>query len=363
MLFGYSGGIAPGRIPEGDIISCLPQVISPVAVGCRMMHLPARADIPAVSCPASDDRKEGAARQITRQRSRLERMKWLKKNGVTLFLVLVMLTGAGIMAYPTFADWWNTFHQSRAVASYVQTVEQMDTDVYDRIFRDAEEYNRKVAETGTMWNMTAADHAEYERQLKVEGSDIMGYIDIDKVNIHLPIYHGTDESVLQVAVGHLEDTSLPIGGESSHCVLSGHRGLPSAKLFTDIDRLVEGDIFVLTVLNQEATYEVDQILTVLPDETESLAITPGMDFCTLVTCTPYGVNTHRLLIRGHRIPNIEKQEQKTPVPVIPEIDRYEWIPQWIRETPIFILAPAGTVALIIVIFLIRLLGRIFRKKK
>ena len=289
-------------------------------------------------------------------------MKWLKKNGLTFFLILVMLTGAGIMAYPTFADWWNSFHQSRAVASYMQTVDEMDTEEYDRIIREAEAYNRKVAETGTLWNMSAEDHAEYERQLKIEGTDIMGYIDIDKVKIHLPIYHGTDEAVLQVAIGHLEDTSLPIGGPGSHCVLSGHRGLPSAKLFTDIDRLVEGDIFVLTVLNHVATYEVDQILTVLPNEMESLAITPGQDYCTLVTCTPYGVNTHRLLIRGHRIPNIDKPKQNMPLPAIPETDEYAWVPQWIRETPIFVLAPAGTVALIIVILLIRLVGRMFRRK-
>ena len=289
-------------------------------------------------------------------------MKWLKRNGLTFFLILVMLTGAGIMAYPTFADWWNSFHQSRAVASYIQTVDTMDTEEYDRIIREAEAYNRKVAETGTLWNMSEEDHAEYERQLKIEGTDIMGYIDIDKVKIHLPIYHGTDEAVLQVAIGHLEDTSLPIGGSGSHCVLSGHRGLPSAKLFTDIDRLVEGDIFVLTVLNHVATYEVDQILTVLPNEMESLAITPGQDYCTLVTCTPYGVNTHRLLIRGHRIPNIDKPKQNMPLPAIPETDEYAWVPQWIRETPIFVLAPAGTVALIIVILLIRLVGRMFRRK-
>ena len=290
-------------------------------------------------------------------------MKWFKKNGLTFLLVLVMLIGAGIMAYPTFADWWNSFHQSRAVASYVQTVEQMDTAEYDRILREAEDYNRKVAQTGTMWSMTEEDRADYERQLVVEGSDIMGYIDIEKVHIHLPIYHGTDEAVLQVAIGHLEDTSLPIGGASSHCVLSGHRGLPSAKLFTDIDQLTEGDVFVLTVLNHEATYEVDQILTVLPDEMQSLAITPEQDYCTLVTCTPYGVNTHRLLIRGHRIPNIEKPEKDTLVPTIPNTDEYAWVPHWIRETPIFILAPAGTMALIILIFLLRLVGRVFRKKK
>ena len=290
-------------------------------------------------------------------------MKWLRKNLVTILLVLVMLTGAGIMAYPTFADWWNSIHQSRAVASYVQTVEKMDSADYDRVFKEAEKYNKKLAETGIRWNMTPEEEADYNRQLKVEGSDIMGYIDIEKEKIHLPIYHGTEEAVLQVAIGHIRGTSLPIGGEGTHSVVSGHRGLPSARLFTDIDKMAEGDVFTITVLNHTATYEVDQILTVLPTELEALEIEPGKDYCTLVTCTPYGVNTHRLLVRGRRIPDIEKKEETTVLPVITETDQYSWIPRWIRETPIFILAPAGTLALIAVIFLIRLLGRLFGKKK
>ena len=288
--------------------------------------------------------------------------KWLKKNAITILLVLVMLTGAGVMAYPTFADWWNSFHQSRAVASYVETVEKMDTADYDRVLAEAEAYNRHLCETGILWNMTEEEAAEYNRQLKVEGTDIMGYIDIDRVKIHLPIYHGTDEAVLQVAVGHISGTSLPIGGEGTHCVVSGHRGLPSAKLFTDIDKLVEGDVFTLTVLNHVATYQVDQIVTVLPTELEALAIEPGKDYCTLVTCTPYGINTHRLLIRGHRIPNIEKTEEKPVLPVIGEPEKDSRIPKWIAETPIFILAPAGTVALIVVIFLIRFIRKLFGRK-
>ena len=291
-------------------------------------------------------------------------MNWFKKNRVTILLVLAMLAGAAIIAYPTFADWWNSLHQSRAVASYIQTVEKIDTAEYDRLLQEAEAYNRKLAESGIITRLMEEQKEEYDRQLKVEGTDIMGYIDIDRVKIHLPIYHGTDDAVLQVAIGHIEGTSLPIGGESTHCVVSGHRGLPSARLFTDIDRLVEGDIFTLTVLNHVATYEVDQILTVLPTEVESLEITPGEDYCTLVTCTPYGVNTHRLLVRGHRIPNIEKHvQQSTQTPVIMEDDRFVWLPDWVRETPIFILAPAGTAALLVLIFLIRLLGRVFGKKK
>ena len=288
-------------------------------------------------------------------------MNWFKKNKITILLILAMMAGTALIAYPTFADWWNSFHQSRAVASYVQTVQKIDTAEYDRIVRDAQEYNRRLSETGIIQRLLDDQKEEYDRQLKVEGTDIMGYIDIDKVKIHLPIYHGTDDAVLQVAIGHIEGTSLPVGGESTHCVVSGHRGLPSARLFTDIDKLVEGDTFTLTVLNHVATYEVDQILTVLPTELESLEITPGEDYCTLVTCTPYGVNTHRLLVRGHRIPNIEKSEEQVSVTGTEEKDRYTWVPQWVRETPIFILAPAGTLALIVVIFLMRLLRRLFRK--
>ena len=289
-------------------------------------------------------------------------MNWIKKNKITILLVLAMIAGTALIAYPTFADWWNSFHQSRAVASYVQTVQKIDTAEYDRIVRDAQEYNRRLSETGIIQRLLDDQKEEYDRQLKVEGTDIMGYIDIDKVKIHLPIYHGTDDAVLQVAIGHIEGTSLPVGGESTHCVVSGHRGLPSARLFTDIDKLAEGDTFTLTVLNHVATYEVDQILTVLPTELESLEITPGEDYCTLVTCTPYGVNTHRLLVRGHRIPNIEKTKEQTVITGTEETDQYAWVPQWVRRTPIFILAPAGTIALIAIIFLIRLFRRLFRKK-
>ena len=289
-------------------------------------------------------------------------MKWLRKNLVTVLLVLVMLTGAGIMAYPTFADWWNSVHQYRAVRTYVQTVEKLDTSEYDRLLREAQAYNYRLSETGILWDLTEEQKEEYNRQLSIDGSDMMGYIDIDRLKIHLPIYHGTEEAVLQVAIGHIEGTSLPVGGAGSHCVVSGHRGLPSAKLFTDIDKMVEGDVFTLTVLNHVATYEVDQILTVLPDELEALAIERGKDYCTLVTCTPYGVNTHRLLIRGHRIPNIVVKEENTLVPTAVGEERNTWIPDWIRETPIFILAPAGTVVLIVLIFLGRLLTRCFRKK-
>ena len=230
-------------------------------------------------------------------------MNWLKKNGLTLILLFVLLIGVGLIAYPTFADWWNSFHQSRAVASYAESVANMNAEEYEKIIRKAEQYNKKLAESGILWTLDEDQEKEYEEQLNIGTSGIMGYIDIPKIDVMLPIYHGIDEAVLQVAIGHIPGTSLPVGGKGSHCVISGHRGLPSARLFTDIDKLVEGDTFTITVLNQTLTYEVDQIRTVLPTDLSDLQIGKGKDYMTLVTCTPYGINTHRLLVRGHRTKN------------------------------------------------------------
>ena len=232
-------------------------------------------------------------------------MSWLKKNGLTLILLLTLLIGAGLIAYPSFANWWNSFHQSRAVASYAETVANMNTEEYERIISKAQAYNRKLSRSGILWTLDEDEEKEYKEQLDIGTSGIMGYIDIPKIDVMLPIYHGIDESILQVAVGHIPGTSLPVGGEGSHCVVSGHRGLPSARLFTDIDKLVEGDSFTITVLNKTLTYEVDQIRTVLPTDLSDLQIEKGKDYVTLVTCTPYGINTHRLLVRGHRIENAD----------------------------------------------------------
>ena len=232
-------------------------------------------------------------------------MSWLKKNGLTLILLLTLLIGAGLIAYPSFANWWNSFHQSRAVASYAETVANMNTEEYERIISKAQAYNRKLSRSGILWTLDEDEEKEYKEQLDIGTSGIMGYIDIPKIDLMLPIYHGIEESILQVAVGHIPGTSLPVGGKGSHCVVSGHRGLPSARLFTDIDKLVEGDSFTITVLNKTLTYEVDQIRTVLPTDLSDLQIEKGKDYVTLVTCTPYGINTHRLLVRGHRIENAD----------------------------------------------------------
>ena len=231
-------------------------------------------------------------------------MKWIKKNGFTLVLVIILLTGVGLLVYPTFSDYWNSFHQSRAIASYAQTVADMSQEKYEEILAAADAYNKELNREGRMWKeLTDEEKEEYEKQLDVGTTGVMGYIDIPKIDIKLPIYHGTDEAVLQIAIGHLETTSLPVGGKNSHCVLSGHRGLPSAKLFSDLDKMIEGDTFSLTIMNRTLTYEVDQVRVVEPTDLSDLQIEKGKDLCTLVTCTPYGINTHRLLVRGHRTAN------------------------------------------------------------
>lgn len=228
-----------------------------------------------------------------------------KKRGSRLInavLVLIFLAGIALLAYPTFSDWWNDLHQSRAIAGYVEKVSDMSDEKNHAMWEAAQAYNKKLlAKSGDRFVLTDEEKEAYNKVLDVTGTGIMGYVNIPKIAVSLPIYHGTDPAVLEIAVGHIEGSSLPVGGKGTHCVISGHRGLPSAKLFTDIDQLKEGDTFQLQVLNRTLTYEVDQIRIVLPDQLEDLAIDPDKDYCTLVTCTPYGVNTHRLLVRGHRI--------------------------------------------------------------
>ena len=229
---------------------------------------------------------------------------WLKKNWSTMLLLLIMLIGIGILAYPTFSDWWNSFHQSRAIAGYSERVANINDARYKQLMEAAHKYNDELREMGDgRFSLTDEQRKEYNEQLNVAGLGIMGYVDIPKINITLPVYHGTSESVLQIAVGHIEGSSLPVGGVGTHAVISGHRGLPSAKLFTDLDKLQEGDTFQLTVLDEVLTYQIDQIRIVLPNELEELAIDPKQDYCTMVTCTPYGINSHRMLVRGHRIDN------------------------------------------------------------
>lgn len=231
---------------------------------------------------------------------------WIKRNLSNIILVSIFLIGLSLLLYPTFSDYWNSFHQSRAIASYAEAVTQVDDDTYVRILEAARAYNEKLAGSEQSWTLSEEELEEYYELLNVAGSGIMGYIEIPSIDVSLPIYHGVDEAVLQIAVGHIEGSSLPVGGLGSHCVLSGHRGLPSAKLFTNLDQLVEGDVFVIRILDETLTYEVDQIRIVEPTDLSSLERKDGKDYCTLVTCTPYGVNSHRLLVRGHRIENLKE---------------------------------------------------------
>ena len=277
---------------------------------------------------------------------------WFKNNWSNLALIGVFLAGLIIFLYPSISDYWNKFHASRAIASYSEAVSQMSKEDYDFELNRAYEYNQQLALNGIDWK-PKEDLAEYRSILNITGDGIMGYIKIDKLKVSLPIYHTADEAVLQIGAGHLENTSLPVGSfsydtktgkvtdlkEGSHCVLTGHRGLPSAKLFSDLDKLIEGDVFSIFVLGQTYTYQVDQIRVVLPSDVEELNISPGEDYCTLVTCTPYGINTHRLLVRGKRVNNLQGN-----VEVIPDATLIE--SEYVAP---FIAAPIILVLIIIVV--------------
>ena len=263
-----------------------------------------------------------------------------KKHISTIIIALIFLAGLGFLLYPTVSNLWNRAHQSRAIATYTKQVEKLDDSQNKEMLKAARKYNKSLLKKSDHWKLSKKGKKKYESLLDVSGTGIMGYIEVPKIYCSLPIYHGTDEGALQIAIGHLEGSSLPVGGKSTHCVLSGHRGLPSARLFTDLDQMEEGDIFVLNVLGRKLAYEVDQIKVVLPDEMSDLEIVQGKDLCTLVTCTPYGINTHRLLVRGHRTKYIEE----TVVRVQKEAEK--------KETGIWLLAGGGAVFLIIIIIVV-----------
>ena len=227
----------------------------------------------------------------------------MKKHLSTILLIVALLAGVSLLLYPSVSDYWNSLHATQVVSNYAQQVQTMDRSRYETMWNDAVAYNRSLLTRSTDFALTDAQKRQYDALLNVDETGIMGYLEIPALEVTLPIYHGTDDSVLQVGAGHIEWSSLPTGGESTHCVLSGHRGLPSARLFSDLDQLVAGDTFVIRVLDEVMTYEVDQILIVEPTDVSALTVEDGKDLCTLVTCTPYGVNSHRLLVRGHRVEN------------------------------------------------------------
>lgn len=279
----------------------------------------------------------------------------MKKNRdnsmTTLFLILMLFAGLSLLLYPTVSNYWNSLHQSRAIAAYVEQVAQTDNETLEQLRGQARAYNRTLVGKAYRYDMTRQEREEYESLLNVSENGIIGYIEIPDIHCELPIYHGTDADALQVGVGHIEGSSLPVGGESTHCAISGHRGLPSAKLFSDLDKLTAGDRFILRVLDETLTYEVDQIHTVLPGETDELEIVEGEDYCTLVTCTPYGVNTHRLLVRGHRVENSTDEE---PARVTADETRTEPLGK------ISILLPVLVFAILLMLLLVFLLSK--RKK-
>ena len=273
----------------------------------------------------------------------------MKKNRSNIILILIFLVGLSVMLYPTVSDYVNQKNQSRAVASYSEEVENLSDVDYQAYFDAADDYNRRLAETPDAF-YRPEEVSGYTDTLDVSGTGIMGYITIPKIGVELPIYHGTSDGVLQVAAGHLEGSSLPVGGAGTHAVISAHRGLPSAKLFTNLDELEVGDTFTITVLDRELTYEVDQISIVLPTETDLLQPVEGKDYVTLMTCTPYGINTHRLLVRGKRIENAENQKH---IRVTADALRIEPI----------IVAPALAVPMLLVLLVVMLAVPHLRKRK
>ena len=273
----------------------------------------------------------------------------MKKNRSNIILILIFLVGLSVMLYPTVSDYINQKNQSRAVASYSEEVENLSDVDYQAYFDAADDYNRRLAETPDAF-YRPEEVSGYTDTLDVSGTGIMGYITISKIGVELPIYHGTSDGVLQVAAGHLEGSSLPVGGAGTHAVISAHRGLPSAKLFTNLDELEVGDTFTITVLDRVLTYEVDQISIVLPTETDLLQPVEGKDYVTLMTCTPYGINTHRLLVRGKRIENAENQKH---IRVTADALRIEPI----------IVAPALAVPMLLVLLVVMLAVPHLRKRK
>ena len=282
-------------------------------------------------------------------------------RGSNLLLLLILLIGAAIAGYPAFSEYWNSMHQSRAIMGYAERVAELSNDEYMDVWNDSLEYNRRLAADPNPWDMSDEEMDEYEKQLNVDGTGNMGFISIPKISVNLPVYHGTSDSVLQTSIGHIDGTSLPCGSVhsnpedysevefASHSVLSGHRGLPSAKLFSDLDAMEEGDVFYLTILDQTLTYQVDKITVIVPEDSSELVLFPGKDYCTLMTCTPYGVNTHRLLVRGVRV---ENDKELLDVRVTADALKIE---------PLYVVPfIAGPVLLLMIIWVVLFAGR--RKK-
>ena len=266
-----------------------------------------------------------------------------KKSSKIVFL-LIFFFGFGLSLYPFVGSWFMAHDQSNIVGTYTSETKQLSAEEQKQILSGAENYNTMLYQTGgaIVGDVQTSDE-HYENLLDVSGNGIMATLEIPKIDVDLPVYHGTEDSVLSIGVGHIEGTSLPVGGASTHAVLSGHRGLPSSKLFTRLDELVKGDLFYVHVLDQTLAYQVEKIEVVEPDEVDALQIEADKDLVSLVTCTPYGLNTHRLIVTGHRVPYKEKQKESIQ----------QGIPS-IREL-VFMILPF--------IFLIILIGLIIAQKR
>ncbi|MCD7751190.1 MAG: class C sortase [Lachnospiraceae bacterium] len=284
---------------------------------------------------------DGAGKKKKKKKSRLS----------TVLFILMVIAGLGVMLYPTASDYYNRWRMSQEIAQYNKVAEGTQKD-YSELWEAAEEYNRQLAENGQFSVTVTEDEADYIAQfLNPLGTGMMGYLDIPAINVHIPIYQGTDEAALQAGAGFWLGTSLPTGGESTHCVLTAHNGLVKAKMFTDLDQLVIGDTFTLTILDRQLTYEVDQILVVEPDDFSELNIVEGEDYVTLYTCTPYGVNTHRLLVRGHRVETVE-EETITQLVI-----------EQIQESDIWFVVVVAVLLLILILLLLFFLITLLRTRK
>ena len=264
----------------------------------------------------------------------------MKKHRCTIIITLAFLAGLSVLLYPTVASYINSGRQSRAVESYHEAVRKLDERDYSDLLGAARVYNEALRGKAGRFRFSRAELMEYMGLLNIAAGGVMGTLEIESINVRLPIYHGTSEAVLQIGAGHLEGTSLPVGGPGTHAGISGHRGLPSSILLTNIDRLAPGDTFLLRVLSEKLHYQIDRILTVDPDDMQEMEIAPDMDYCTLITCTPYGINSHRLLVRGFRVD--APREDGGPDTVAPEAEGLS-----LSHVAVVVLAPILIVLLIV----------------
>ena len=295
----------------------------------------------------------------------------MKRKIIVILFAIVFIAGLGLMLYPTFSSWWNRNHQSQAVVDYQEAIEAMTPEQRNKLLTAAEEYNRKLYALFRGSDISEEElRTEYDSLLDVYGDGMMGILTIPSISVRLPVKHGTGEPVLQDSIGHVDNSSLPVGGANTHAVFSGHTGLPSARLFTDLEQVRLGDTFTLEVLGRVMTYEVDQILVVLPWQAEALAIEPNQDYCTLITCTPYSVNSHRLLVRGRRTDDEvdwktedeKKQERETRV-LTDELSRGEDPSKLLKDEKLPIYIAVGAVIALILGLVISKIVRTVKKRK